>query len=383
LVFQGFGFPADPAIAKFTGSGKLDLYVGDDTGLGIYPGNGDGTFQTIANGDGTVSPPQQILLSVGTGSVAADLDNDGAPDIIAGDVVLLNRTGKLVSTPALDASKTALKASASTVATGASVTFTATVTSTAIATIPTGAVSFLDGTTALGTGALSSGAVATFSTTKLAAGSHSITAVYAGDGTFATSISTAITITVGGGSSGDFTLTATPTSATAAKGSSATTTISVAPTGGFNQQVSFACSGLPTGASYSFSPATVTPSGTAASTTTLTISTSAGSAIVSPTSDHRWPAAPSTIFTVLFSFIALSTLLAWLTSRTWKPEFRLGLLASVLLLAVTILGFAGCGGSSGSASIGSSGTPSGASTITITATAGSTSHTTTFTLTVQ
>jgi hypothetical protein len=383
LVFQGFGFPAGPALAKFTGTGKLDLYVGDSTGLGIYPGNGDGTFQTIANGDGTVSPPQRILLSVGTGSVAADLDNDGAPDLIAGDVVLLNKTGKLVSPPAPDASKTALKVSASTVATGASVTFTVTVTSTASATIPTGTVSFLDGTTSLGTGALSSGAVATFSTTKLSAGPHSITAVYAGDGTFASSTSTAIAVTVGGGSSGDFTLAATPTSATVAKGGSATTALSLTATGGFNQQVSFACSGLPTGASCSFSPATVTPTGSTASTTTITISTSAGSAIVSPTSQHRWPLAPSTLFAVLLSLSALSGLLVSLLDQTWKLEFRLRFLASVLLLALTVLGFAGCGGSSGSASTGGTGTPSGSSTITITASAGSTSHTATFTLTVQ
>jgi hypothetical protein len=94
LVFQGFGFPATPALGKFTGSGKIDLYVGDSTGLGIYPGKGDGTFQTISNGDGTVSPPQQIVLTVGSGSAAVDFDNDGAPDLIAGDVVLLNKTGK-------------------------------------------------------------------------------------------------------------------------------------------------------------------------------------------------------------------------------------------------------------------------------------------------
>ena len=49
---------------------------------------------------------------------------------------------------------------------------------------PTGTVTFMDGTTTLGTGTLSTTngvTTATFSTTTLAVGSHSITAVYSGD----------------------------------------------------------------------------------------------------------------------------------------------------------------------------------------------------------
>ena len=83
LVFQGFGFPAAPALANFTGGGKMDLYlngVTEGTGMGIFPGNGDGTFQTISNGDGTVSAPQQIVLPVDGGAVAVDLNKDGEPD---------------------------------------------------------------------------------------------------------------------------------------------------------------------------------------------------------------------------------------------------------------------------------------------------------------
>ena len=81
---------------------------------------------------------------------------------------------------------------------GASVTFTATVT-TAGTNAPTGTVTFDDGTTALGTGTLStvSGAqVATFATTTLSAGTHSITAVYGGDANNAGSTSSPLTQTI-------------------------------------------------------------------------------------------------------------------------------------------------------------------------------------------
>jgi hypothetical protein len=68
-----------------------------------------------------------------------------------------------------------------------SVTFTATVTGSGGT--PTGTVTFKDGSTTLGTGTLSSGQ-ATFSLSSLSAGSHSITAQYAGDGTFGASTGT-------------------------------------------------------------------------------------------------------------------------------------------------------------------------------------------------
>lgn len=74
------------------------------------------------------------------------------------------------------------------------VTFTATVTS--IGGTPTGTVTFKSGTTALGTGTLSGGK-ATLTTTKLAVGSHSITASFAGATYFTASVSAPLTQTVG------------------------------------------------------------------------------------------------------------------------------------------------------------------------------------------
>jgi hypothetical protein len=88
---------------------------------------------------------------------------------------------------------TALTTSAASVAAGDPVTLTATVN----AATATGNVNFLDGTTSLGISAAAAG-VATLTTTALAAGSHSITAVYAGDSAFNGSTSSAVTVAVTG-----------------------------------------------------------------------------------------------------------------------------------------------------------------------------------------
>ena len=79
---------------------------------------------------------------------------------------------------------------------GQSVTFTATVTAAAPGSgTPTGSIAFLDGSNALGTASLSGGK-ATFKTAALAAGPHTITVSYSGDGNFVTSTSAPLAQTV-------------------------------------------------------------------------------------------------------------------------------------------------------------------------------------------
>jgi hypothetical protein len=79
---------------------------------------------------------------------------------------------------------------------GQSVTFVATVTSGSGAPPDGEIVAFKNGSTTMGTGALSGGNTF-FTTSSLLAGSHSITAVYVGDATYATSTSPAFTQTIG------------------------------------------------------------------------------------------------------------------------------------------------------------------------------------------
>ena len=76
-------------------------------------------------------------------------------------------------------------------------TFTATVTAKSPGGgIPTGTVTFKDGPSTLGTATLNGSGQAMFTTSTLAAGSHSITASYGGDANFKGSTSPKFTQTV-------------------------------------------------------------------------------------------------------------------------------------------------------------------------------------------
>jgi hypothetical protein len=79
---------------------------------------------------------------------------------------------------------------------GDPVTFTATVSPSSGTTTPTGTVTFAADGITLGTGTLDGAGQAQFTTSSLAAGSHSMTATYGGDASFNSSTSTALTQTV-------------------------------------------------------------------------------------------------------------------------------------------------------------------------------------------
>jgi hypothetical protein len=86
----------------------------------------------------------------------------------------------------LNASTTVVTASADPAVFGQSVTFTATVTGSGAGT-PSGSITFMDGTKALGKAVSLTAGVATFTTSTLAVASHAITAIYKGDANFSAS----------------------------------------------------------------------------------------------------------------------------------------------------------------------------------------------------
>jgi hypothetical protein len=160
-----------------TPTGTVTFKDGSVTlGTGTLNGSAQATFTTSA-------------LAVAAHTVTAAYGGDGNfnASTSAGLSQAVNQSG----------SSSAVTSSLNPAVLGQSVTFTATVSAASPGSgTPTGSVTFKDGTSTLGTGTLNSSAQATLAVSSLAAGSHTITVVYGGDGNFSGSTSAALTQTV-------------------------------------------------------------------------------------------------------------------------------------------------------------------------------------------
>jgi Bacterial Ig-like domain (group 3) len=129
-------------------------------------------------------------LSVGTQSITALYGGDSKDNSSVSNAV------SVVVTQTAVATTTRLTASAIQITIGQSVAFTAKVVPQSGKGVPTGSIKFFDGTQSLGKASLNAGGTATLSTTALAAGRHSITASYFGEGGDSSSVSNAISVVV-------------------------------------------------------------------------------------------------------------------------------------------------------------------------------------------
>ena len=217
---------------------------------------------------------------------------------------------------------------------------------------PTGTVQFLDGGKALGSPATVTGEVATLTTTQLVNGANSITATYSGDSNFAGSSALAVNVFVGNPS---FQIAVNPGNVTVSSSTPGTATLLVTPGQGlgFAGPVTFSCSGLPSGSSCAFQPATLNLDGFSTFSDALTISTTATSASAVRRAG-TWKPGRLLAGSLGVSF-ACSLLLIW-PGRTWPRRRRLRRWWSLaVLLGVLGMGV-GCGG--GNPSTPSSGTTS-------------------------
>ena len=136
-------------------------------GTGTLDSNGQSTFSTSS-------------LALGSNMITA---------VYSGDTNFTTSTSQAFTANVLPPTMTTLTASLNPSVFGQAVTFTATVAPATSGTgTPTGSVTFLNGSTVLGTGTLSGG-VATFTTSGLTTGVSSITANYTGDTMFGPSTS--------------------------------------------------------------------------------------------------------------------------------------------------------------------------------------------------
>jgi len=258
---------------------------------------------------------------------------------------------------------------------GTAITITDTVTSAVnAASIPAGSVNFYDGGTSgtlLATRTLGTGGVATLSISTLALGTHTITAVYAGNTDFLgdTSSNTLVITIVNPGFT--FALTTAP-SITVQQGQTGTANFTINAVGGLTSTITSTCSGLPVNAACTFTPPTFTPTTTTVTQNGLLVVSTGGQAMA-----QNHPGYLSQRDIPLLAAIFCGGLLFLRRKR------KLDLKLLLLLCAVTtaLLGTEGCGG--GSTPLSAVVTPAGTSTVTITAQSGTISQTTTFTLTVN
>jgi hypothetical protein len=140
---------------------------------------------SLSNGQATLTV---ATLAVGSHNIKA---------VYQGTTGYASSTSKVVTQTINQAATTdTLSSSANPAVWGQAVTFTATVAPVSPgAGTPTGSVTFMDGTTSLGSSSLSSGK-ATLTLANLAVGSHSITAVYQGSTGYASSTSSALAQTI-------------------------------------------------------------------------------------------------------------------------------------------------------------------------------------------
>jgi outer membrane protein assembly factor BamB len=262
--YNGNTFLADVTLTNGTGTFTTSaLPAGTDTLKAIYPGGGDaagspsGPLQgvpstsntvkevispastttslssslnpstygqavtltaTVANGSSTAPTGTVTFLNgtttLGTGTLSGGVATFATSALPAGtDQITASYGGDANDTSSVSSAlaqvvnpastTTSLSSSLNPSTVGQSVTFTAVV-SNGSSVVPTGTVTFLNGTTTLGTGTLDSTGTATFATSTLPAGTDEITASYGGDANDTSSVSSALAQVVNSSSGSAF-----------------------------------------------------------------------------------------------------------------------------------------------------------------------------------
>ena len=248
------------------------------TGTGTLGGNVEfmdgstelGSVAVTASGETGAAIYKTSSLAVGPHQLTAVYEGDGVH-------------GTSTSSPAVTeniqgGTGTTVSSSENPSTDGDSVTFTATVTVSAGATPPTSpeTVTFKDGSTTLGSGILSSvnsvSSQATFTTSSLTPGTHSITASYSGDSENASSASSALSQAV----RATTTTTVSSSSSTAAYASTVTftaTVVNTTSTGAPSGTVSFTVDGSPLGSATTLSASRSNQATASVSSSTLSVGT--------------------------------------------------------------------------------------------------------------
>jgi hypothetical protein len=365
-IFFGNGdgtFASSPLIAPGGPSGALNLAIADFNGDGISDVT-DGGYVWISVNQTATAILNNFTLPAGSGTinVAAQYSGDSnyLPSASNSSIALTAPKG----TPTIT-----VTASPNPAIAGAQVTITVTVSGTGAT--PTGSVGLLDGSASLGTFTLGSG-VATYTSSILAAGVHSITAQYAGDSNYTSVISSVLSLTVNASAFTVGTQSGGSTTSTVAAGQPAKYSLSISPAQGYSGTVSFTCSNLPTNASCSFSPSSLSLTGNTPATFTVTIATQSQTTAALRDVRSMRP--------------LLACILLGLPFVSRRRRARLSVLAWTILLYAAA-GLSACGGGSsgsgGTSNTGPAKVAPGTYTVQLTVSDGKNSQAQPLTLTVQ
>jgi YVTN family beta-propeller protein len=362
---------------------------GDPTGIKeLYvPAPQAGIYTLTATGT-SAGPYSLEFRGIATDGSAQDTELTGS--VVAGSIVTYQINYdptpgvalQVTLIPSTIATGTVVASSLNPSLSGQSVTFTTVVTPASGTGVPTGSVEFFDGTNEIGSGTLNGEAQATFTTSTLSQGSHSITAQYTGNSNFGSSVSTVLTQVVNAAAAPDFTFTASAASISISSpgASSNSVSLTIAAQNGYNGTVAFSsasCSISPAGSesSCAFSPSSVIGSGT----TKVTIITTAPQvAVLKPQMFDIVSGRQVVTWTLM--------LVALLLAIGARPRRRKFVLALATFSALALFNSCSGKGNNGGQGANNSGTPTNVTyTVTVTATAngGQPTHTASFAFSVE
>ena len=317
---------------------------------------------SVVSGPATVVAGSGLVTLTGAGAVTIEASRAATASYNSATAMTTIQVAK-------QATQTSVSASPTVATPVQMVTLTATVSATIAGTptTPTGTVIFLDNGVQLGAAVNVVGGIATLVVPSLPAGATAvITATYSGDNNFVGSTSSnSASVVV---SSLDFTFTNTGTAAyTAAPGAMATYNFALAPlSGSYPGAVSFSVTGLPTGATASFTPGSVAVGGGA---TPVVMAVQTASAIARNHNGNNPFGRGIVLVFLILPFVA---------KRSVREKMKGRMLLLVLLMAGVAATLTGCGSTNGFM-LQSPGTY----TLTVTASSGTLQHSQTVTLIVQ
>ncbi len=319
----------DPALvgAAVTITAKVTGNGGTPTGSVNFIANGN-TLASAVLTAGTASFTTSTLAP-GTYSITASYQGDAA-DAPSTSTAISETVGLIPTTTSLGFSTTT--------GTTPQVILVSTVLNSATGVPPTGTgtVTFMSGTTTLGSATLDSSGVATLTPNLTGGVNYNIIANYSGDVDHLPSSSPAISVS---GTPTQFTLAVSPASVTMATSQNATVTVNLISNGSFADTIGLGCASLPAGVTCHFSNPSVklTPGGSASVQLTIDTNNPLGGG----SSAMNRPASGSKV-SLAGLFLPLSVLFGFIFWRLRRRSAGILTMAMVLVLSAAAMLATGC-----------------------------------------